>query len=152
MEVEALEIEPIEPKRPQSDRPLGGRIFTRQELEHCAAQAVMLRRHREHGFSLLAYANRAEPWRYGGRGPVHGVVRQYGDKIKALVDEAMAKQGGGESPSTPSAEEQRTAERINGLLAMDRGLLDQAIEARGRLATGDHWSDVMLAFALGVMP
>ena len=146
--MEALEIETIEPheaKRP----PQGDRVFSRAELEHCAAQAIMLRRYREHGFSLLSYARRAEPWRYGGRGPTHGVVRQHREKIRSLVDEALQLQGG-DVASVPSAEELRTAERINALLAMDAEALGAAIVERGRQPTADQWSNVMLAFSLGV--
>lgn len=131
---------PSEPKRPS---------FTREELEHCACQAIAFAQDREHGFSLLAFARTDAPWRYGGR-PVSAYIRrEKRDKIEKLVQAALLEQGSTDR-QTPTAAEHSTAERLTRLRALPLEELHAAIREHKREPLPDHWASVLLAFELGV--
>lgn len=125
--------------------------FSRADLEHCARQAVISGVHRRPGFSLLAYAATAEPWRYGGRAINPILAREHGARIARLVDEAERQQGTtSEEAAKPNAAELRVAERMQALAALPLDLLRRRIEEAGREPPEDALACVMLGYSLGV--
>lgn len=126
------------------------RVFSRSDLEHCALQAVALDRQRSHGFSLLAYASTAEPWRYGGRGPNRQLWHEHGQCVREMVEEALAKQGTSSESAGPSPVELSAAAKIGALFSLRREELDQSLRQQGREPPEEHLAAVMLAFSLGV--
>lgn len=127
-----------------------GQRFTRSQLEHCAEQAILLGRDREHQFDLCAYARKLEPWRYGGRGVSIMFRRQHAERIARLVAEAERTQGGADTTSGPTAAELMATERLRALGALPRAVLAARIREAGREPPPDSFAAVLLAFDLGV--
>lgn len=125
-------------------------VFSRADLEHCARQAVISGVHRRPGFSLLAYAATAQPWRYGGRAINPILLREHGARISRLVDEAERSQGGSMEQAQPNAAELRVAERMRALAALPLELLRRRIEEAGGEPPEDALACVMLGYSLGV--
>lgn len=140
-----LELE-LEPSEPKSEK----QTFTRAQLEHCAQQAIGMGRHRAAGFSLLQFARSREPWRYGGRSVSPLIRREHGKAFQALVEGALAEQGGGAQEPGRSAAELAVAERIGALSALPQELLRKRIEELGREAPTEPLALVMAAYHLGV--
>ncbi len=124
--------------------------FSRADLTHCAEQAILLGRDRQHQFDLCEYAQRNEPWLYGGRTVGSVFRRQYAERIAALVAAAEQEQGGTEERSGPSEAELLVTERMRALAALPREVLDARILEAGREPPPDALLAVLLAFDLGV--
>lgn len=124
--------------------------FSRADLTHCAEQAIMMGRDREHQFDLCAYCRKNEPWLYGGRGVSSIFRRQHAERIAALVAAAELAQGGVEEQRGPTAAELLVTERMRALGALPREVLHARIREAGREPPDDALGAVLLAFDLGV--